>query len=223
LCAGPKEDLLTAAANLEKKANYTWTTELQGRHPIVGPHKGAVDSTGLTSFHMRFEDADIDGVGRGESRFVKAASEWKSAALVTAKRPMPGTPVEPSYRAAALLTQLKTPTQETKSVLEKMDAIEAKADGSFEGALNADLIPGILLSVGISPADARLENAKGSATFWVKEGLLQRYALKYSGLIKGPFGELDLSRTNITEISAVGTTRVELPPEVQKLLDAAKK
>jgi hypothetical protein len=60
--------------------------------------------------------------------------------------------------------------------------------------------------------------AKGSAKFWVKDGVLTKYELKVSGKMEFNGNEMDMDRTTTVEIKDVGTTKVEVPEAAKQKL-----
>jgi hypothetical protein len=62
---------------------------------------------------------------------------------------------------------------------------------------------------------------KGTAKFWVKDGVLSKYETRIEG--KMTFGqnpERDINRATITEIQEVGSTKLEVPAKAKKKLGA---
>ena len=101
------------------------------------------------------------------------------------------------------------------------------ADGVISGDLTAEAV-GQRLSFGRGgrggqgggtppPAPA---NASGSVKFWVKDGALVKYEVHVKGTVQGRGGEMEVDRTTTTEIKDVGTTKVEVPADAKKKLDA---
>ena len=58
---------------------------------------------------------------------------------------------------------------------------------------------------------------KGSAKFWVTDGVLSKYENSIEGEAPGFNGqEMDMTRTTTVEIKDIGTTKVEVPAEAKK-------
>ena len=66
------------------------------------------------------------------------------------------------------------------------------------------------------------EGAKGSAKFWVKDGVLSKYQYNVQGklTVGEDKREVEINRTTIVEIKDVGNTTVKLPEEAKKKLGA---
>ena len=63
-------------------------------------------------------------------------------------------------------------------------------------------------------------DAKGSVKFWLKDGALVKYEFKLKGLIKFGDNEFPNERTTTVEIKDVGSTKLEVPAEAKKKLEA---
>ena len=66
-----------------------------------------------------------------------------------------------------------------------------------------------------------ITDAKGSAKFWTKDGVLTKYEIKVSGKMDFNGQEMNQDRTTTVEITDIGTTKVEVPEAAKKLLEAA--
>ena len=63
-----------------------------------------------------------------------------------------------------------------------------------------------------------VSNAKGSAKFWIKDGVITKYQFKVSGTISRNGNDVNIDRTTTTEIKDVGTTKVTVPDEAKSKL-----
>jgi hypothetical protein len=63
-----------------------------------------------------------------------------------------------------------------------------------------------------------ISGAKGSAKFWVKDGLLSKYEFSVKGTISFNNNDRDVDRKTIVEIKDVGTTKVTIPEAAKKKL-----
>ena len=84
----------------------------------------------------------------------------------------------------------------------------AKDNAGFFGRQPRQGAPG-----GFTPPEPK--DAKGTVKFWVKAGLLIKFELHTSAKITFQDEDHDINRTATTEISDVGSTKIEVP-------DAAK-
>ena len=61
-----------------------------------------------------------------------------------------------------------------------------------------------------------ISDAKGSAKFWITDGVLTKYELNVQGKIDFNGNGIDRNTTTTTEIKDVGKTKVEAPDEAKK-------
>ena len=61
-------------------------------------------------------------------------------------------------------------------------------------------------------------DAKGSVTFWIKDGALTKFETKIQGKVTAGERELDINRTTTVEIKDVGTTKIIVPDEAKQKL-----
>jgi hypothetical protein len=67
-------------------------------------------------------------------------------------------------------------------------------------------------------SDATVSNAKGSAKFWVKDGVLTKYEFKVTGAVSFNGNDMDVDRTTTVEIKDVGATKVNVSEDAKKKL-----
>ena len=63
-----------------------------------------------------------------------------------------------------------------------------------------------------------VNEAKGSAKFWVKDGMLTKYEFKLKGKMKFGDNEFPNDRSTTVEIKDVNNTKVEVPEAAKKKL-----
>lgn len=66
---------------------------------------------------------------------------------------------------------------------------------------------------------ATVTDPKGTATFWVKDGMLSKYEFNVQGKMTFGSREITMNRTTTVEIREVGSTKVEVPDEAKKMLE----
>jgi hypothetical protein len=64
----------------------------------------------------------------------------------------------------------------------------------------------------------KIEGAKGSVKFWIKDGVLTKYETKVQGKVTAGDRENDVDRTTTVEIKDAGTTKLEVPDEAKQKL-----
>ncbi len=67
---------------------------------------------------------------------------------------------------------------------------------------------------GFTPPE--VTDAKGSAKFWVTDGVVTKYELKVQGKMSFNGNDIDINRTTTVEIKDVGTTKINAPADVVK-------
>ena len=61
-------------------------------------------------------------------------------------------------------------------------------------------------------------NPRGSAKFWLKDGLLSKYEYKVQGKVDFNGNEINLDRDTTVEIKDVSATKVDVPDGAKKVL-----
>ncbi|MCI0535250.1 MAG: hypothetical protein L0Z50_08480, partial [Verrucomicrobiales bacterium] len=97
---------------------------------------------------------------------------------------------------------------------------ELKKDGdAYSGDLTEEGAKALLSFGGRGGGGgANVSNAKGSAKFWVKDGVLSKYQYNVKGSVSFGGNDRDVDRTTTTEIKDVGSTKVEVPEDAKKKL-----
>ena len=93
-----------------------------------------------------------------------------------------------------------------------------KGDENYSGDLNEDAVKE-LLSFGPRGAGAEaptISGAKGTAKFWVKDGVISKYEFKVQGSVSFNGNDREVDRTTTVDVKEVGTTKVEVPEEAKK-------
>jgi len=115
-----------------------------------------------------------------------------------------------------MVRNLQSPTDQATNILAGVK--ELKKDGeALAGELTEDGAKNLLRFRRRGEAPT-ISDAKGSAKFWMKDGVLSKYEFKVSGKMDFNGNEVDLERTTTVEIKDVGTTKVEVPEEAKSKL-----
>ena len=250
LAGTPAEDLKSGVDKLAAAANYSWMTsvELPGM-PFTPPAtEGRTVKGGATRLSQEGMDGNTtvailkDGKG-----VVQLADGWKSAEDLPTFGPPPGgggprreggpgpgrggpggpgggRPGGPGgfgAMMARLLLQAKTPTEELSGMVAKLKDLKSTKPGIYVGTLPEELVKP-MLSFGPMPGGPQIKDAKGSAKFWVKEGVLTKYEIEAGGTMNMFGEEREMSRIMTVEIKDAGKTQIEIPAEAAKKLESAK-
>jgi hypothetical protein len=216
LAADPTpKDLVTAAARkLGGQTNYTWTATVvvPDDAPFKpGPTQGKSAKTGFTTVSLSFFDNQVQAVLKGTNAVATGEDgSWKTMEELDQQE-------GPGRFLAAIVRNTRRPADEaseiasfTKELKKDGDAYVSDLTEAGAKSLQTFKMPG-----GESMA---VNEASGSAKFWVKDGALTKYEFKLKGLLKFGDNEFPNDRTTTVEIKDVNTTKVEAPEAATKKL-----
>lgn len=214
--AAPKDDVLAAAKKLGEKANYSWTTTVvvpEGSRYRPGPTDGKTEKDGFTHLKMTFGDNAVQAVFKGDkATFTNPEAGWQTLADLDTSQGS-------GRMANAILRGFKAPAAQAAELV--AGAKELKKDGeTYTSDLTEDAAKPLLTFGRRSGGDVKVSDAKGSVKFWIKDGLLSKYEFKVTGKVTYNDNERDVDRTTTTEVKDVGSTKVEVPDEAKKKLEA---
>jgi hypothetical protein len=223
LCAADdtKSDVKAAAKKLADKPNYSWTSTPKfeggqgggGFRP--GPTEGKIEKGGWVQTSAKFNDATIETVIKGEKGAVKREDEWKTVEELEADDQGPG-----AFMARRIKT-FKAPAAQAEDIADKVKELKKGDDGLYSGDLTDEGAKALSSFGGRRPGGTGgPQNAKGTAKFWVKDGVLAKYEYNLQSTMKRPDSdeEIKVNRTTTVEIKEVGSTKVSIPAEVKKKL-----
>ena len=204
----------SASKQLGEKQNYSWTTstkEADGSSGRLGPVDGKADKGGLTYLSFSVSDVPVEVYMKGEKGTAKALEGWQTFDDVA----------QTSGTAAAIVRFLrayKTPVAQSAQLAESAKNLK-EADGALSGELNEAAVKDLLLFGGRrreGQDPPKIENAKGSVKFWIKDGVLAKYEIKVQGKVTAGDRENEIDRTTTVEIKDAGTTKLEVPDEAKQ-------
>ncbi len=208
----PKDDVTNAAKALTDKANYSWTTTVVvpegggGFRP--GPTEGKTEKDGATQVSMTFGDNTTQFILQGGKSAVHTEDGgWQAPSELDDQGP--------GRFLGAMVKNFKAPGAQVSDVVAAVK--ELKKDGDvYSGDFTDDGAKQMLQFR--RGGNAQVSDAKGSAKFWIKDGVLSKYEVKVQGKVSFNGNDRDVDRTSTTEIKNVGTTKVEVPDEAKKKL-----
>ena len=215
LAADAKEDVTKAAKALAEKGAYSWKTTVAspGAQFPTGPTEGKVDKD-VIYVTMTFRDNKTEAYVKGDKAvYTNQDGEWQSAADAGEG---------PGRFMAARFRNMKAPAEQAQEIAGLVK--EFKKDGdAYTGDLTEEGAKGLLRfrgGRGGGGGDApEIKGAKGTAKFWLKDGVLSKMEYQVKGSMKNRDGEdRDIDRTTTTEIKDVGTTKLTIPEPVKKKL-----
>jgi hypothetical protein len=217
--AEAKEEITAAAKKLGEQANYSWNTTVvvpEGTQFRPGPTDGKTEKDGFTHVKWTFGDNTTDVVKKGDKvAFTNRDGEWQTLAEVENQE-------GPARFRAGMVRNLRTPAEQAVEIAVGVKELKKEGD-AIVGDLTEEAAKNLMRfrrgggggGGGEGPA---ISGAKGSAKFWIKDGVLTKYEFKVSGKMDFNGNEIDLDRTTTTQIKDVGTTKVEIPEGAKKKL-----
>jgi hypothetical protein len=211
--ADAKEELLAAAKALAGKPNYSWKTTVvvpEDAQFKPGPTDGKVEKDGVIFVSSTgFQGNLMHTVKKGEkAALTNQDGDWESVADAENAEGFG------RFRAVAA-RNLKAPADLVADIVSDVKELKKDGDaysGEFteEGAKN-NMRFGGRGARGGGEGGPQISSAKGSAKFWVKDGVLAKMEIKVDGSMDFGGNEIEVIRTSTTEIKDVGTTKIEVP------------
>lgn len=220
--AEPKEAVGAAVKALKEKANYSWSTtsEMANSQFPAMTSKGKTEQNGFTFITSEGFNGEIQAVKKGTNGVVKTEDAWQTAEELR----QGGQGGGPGRGFSGRLLTTPAPAEDAEELLKGVKELKAGDGGVFTAELTEDAAKERASFFGRrrggqgggTPPEPK--DAKGSVKFWVKDGVLTKYELKTSAKMNFQGEEREMDRTSTTDISAVGTTKVEVPEEAKKKL-----
>ena len=217
-------EVKNAAKKLAEKENYSWRTTVDmgtsggnggGGRFRVGPTEGKTEKGGTTFLTMSRGDNTIDAVLKGEKGALKTDEGWKSLSEVTRDD---GGRQNAGRFMGRMLQNYRLPAAEAEDLAGKTKDLK-KTGESYSGDLTEEGVKQLFMRGRRRGADnPGPSNAKGTAKFWVKDGILSKYEYHVEGTVEFNGNERDVKRTTTVEIKDVGTTKISVPEDAAKKL-----
>jgi hypothetical protein len=221
--AEPADEIKAAVAKLEAAPSYAWTTttEMEGFPFTPGPQSGRANRDGWVLLTTERDGSTATAVLKGTNGVVQTADGWKNASELPQPQFGGGTPPDMSAMMGRMLLNSRPPVAEANQLLGKVTSL--KATGAV---ISGELTPEAAKELASMRRGRRgggaapeAKDAKGDVRFWLKDGMLQKYALHTQGTISTPDGqEMAMGRTTTVVFSDVGTAKVEIPDAAKQKL-----
>lgn len=218
LCAAEsaKDEVVAAAKKLGEEANYSWKTTVvvpEGSQFRPGPTEGQTEKDGFTCLKSSFGENTTKTLIKGDKGAVtNQEGEWQGLADVEKE--------EGFGRFRALMARnFKAPAAQAAELAAGTKSLKKEGE-AYSGDLTEEAAKSFM-SFGRRGAGGNAPNiseAKGSAKFWVKDGVLSKYEVKVQGIRSFNGNDQEINRTTTVEIKDVGTTKVVVPEEGKKKL-----
>ena len=209
-----KDDVNNAATKLAAADNYSWkaTTTINGGGNFrPGPTVGKVQKDGLTLVTFSMRDNTIETVLQGKKGAIKTEDGWKSLQEASEDEQGPG------RFMARRLQNFKAPAAEIADLVSDAKDL-SKTDNVYSGELT-EAGAKKLLTFGRRGGNGNgptITGAKGTVKFWVTDGMITKFQTSVQGTVTRNGEDTDVDRTMTTEITDIGTTKVEPPDEAKK-------
>lgn len=212
----PTNQVADAITKLKAATNYSWntTTVLKDSEFTPGPIKGQADKEGFAKMSQAFGDNTTEIVLKADKVAVNGDDGWT---LLGQAGGFPAMFAGGLARNGAAADEAAIALKQVKE-LKPLDGGVLGGDLTSEGA--TDLLTfGPRRTVGENRFPPP-KNAKGSVKFWVKDGVLAKYEWHLLGTVTFGDNDMEMDQTKTTEIQSVGTTKMDIPAEAKKLLEA---
>jgi len=210
----PKDVVTASAKKLGEQTNYTWTATVvvPDDAPFKpGLTKGKTEKEGFATVSLGFFDNQLQVVLKG-SKTVTTSEDgsWKTLEELDQQE-------GPGRFLGILVRGIKRPADEAAGIVSFTK--ELKKDGDVYSSVLTEEGAKALQTFKMPGGDSMAVNdAKGSARFWIKDGVLTKYEFKLKGLLKFGDNEFPNDRTTTVEIRDVNNTKVEVPEAAKKKL-----
>jgi len=218
LAADARDEVKDAAKKLADQANYSWRTTVesagggQNNRFRPGPTDGKTEKGGFTFLSMTRGDntfeAAIKEAGKGA---LKTEDGWQSLSELTVDNGQ----ANRGRFMAMMLQNYRTPAMEAAQLAERVKELK-KTDDAYIGDLTEDGVKQMMAFRRPGGNAPEVANPKGSAKFWIKDGMLTKYEYNVQGTITFNNNDVDVNRTTTVQIKDVGSTKVDVPEEAKK-------
>ena len=206
----PKDDVIAAAKKLGDQPNYSWKQTVvvpDSSQFKPGPTEGKLEKGGITFFTMSFGDDTTKIFLQGDKSAISNPDGGWNTAKELESDEGPG-------RFVAMIARIfKAPAAQAEDLAGTV--ADLKQDG--------DAYSGDMTEAGAKSQFrfGAVTNPKGSVKFWLKDGLITKYEYKLTGKADFNGNQIDVDRDTTVEITDVGTTKIDVPADARKVLEAA--
>ncbi len=212
----PTNQVADAITKLKAATNYSWTSTLKIANSDfnIGPVKGQADKEGFAKMTQDFNDNTTEVVLKGDKVAFKGDDGWQ----------LIGEGADMKSFFAAGLARNGAAAQEAAITLKNVKEVKALDGGALGGDFTSEGATDMMTFGPRRPAGENgfppPKNAKGSVKFWIKDGLLAKYETHLHGTVTFGDNENEMDQTRTVEIQDVGTTKMDIPAEARKKLEA---
>lgn len=216
LGATPKEEVTAAAKKLADQPNYSWKQTItmpEGGQFRPGPTVGKAQKDGLLWVSMTMRDSETQMLRKGDkAAYTDQDGNWQA---VTEGDSGEG----PGRFMGMMVRNLRAPAVQVEQLLTNTAALKKDGD-AYTADLTEEGAKTMMMfgrrGRGGGGEGPSITGAKGSAKFWVKDGMLTKYEYKVQGKMTFNNNEREVDRTTTVEIKDVGTTKIDVPEDAKK-------
>lgn len=214
--AGPADEVTAAARKLADQPNYSWKQTIEmggggggGRGP--GGQEGKIEKGGFAWISMSRGETTVQAIIKGDKGAIKVGEGWKSAEEAAEAANGGAGGWNPARAFARNVKNFKSPAAQVEFIVGKVPELK-KAESSYAGDMTEDGAKEMLSLGGRGGGDApSIRDAKGSATFWIQNGLISKYTFHVQGKMSFNGNDREIDRTTTVEIKDVGATHLDIP------------
>jgi len=195
---------------LGAQPNYSWKENVvvpEDSPFKPGPTEGKAEKGGVKYFTVSFGDNTTKIYLKGDQSAISDPNGgWASAKEMESDE-------GPGRFMAVIVRAFKAPAEQAEELAGT--AKELKKDG--------DVISGDMTEAGAKSQFriGTVTNPKGSVKFWLKDGALVKYEFRLIGHADFNGNGFDVDRDTTVEITDVGATKIDVPADAKKKLEAA--
>ena len=215
-----KDDLTAAAKKLADASNYSWKTTMESGQ-FNTAQEGKTEKSGFTTINIQFGDNQMQAAMKGNKAAIKTEDGWKTTDEMSGDGGQPG----PGMFIARMIQQYKAPGGQAEEYASKLKDVKKDGDvytAEMSGAEAAAMAPrrggGRRGGGGNAQQPPPMQNAKLTLKITVKDGVVTKYSSHVTGTMNIGGEDRDIDTTTTTEISDIGSTKVDLPDDVKKKL-----
>ena len=212
-CAGPADDVTSAAQKLGNEASYSWHTTVvvpaDSRYK-PGPTTGKIIKGAVTYVKTSFRNNTTEVYMKGTNAVLTDPDGgWQT--LADAESDNQG----PARFIGGMIRNFKGPATQAAELVADCQNL-TQTNGAYVSDLTADGAKKLLTFR--RGGNATISDPSGTATFWVANGELTKCEVHVKGTMTFNDNPVPVDRDTTTEISDVGTTAITLPDDVKKLM-----
>jgi hypothetical protein len=209
-----KDDLGAAAKKLADAPNYSWKSTMESGQ-FNTAQEGKTEKGGFTTINIQIGDNQLLAAMKGGKAVARTEEGWKTTEeMANSDQQGPGRFI------GGMIANLKPPGAQAQEFASKLKDVKKDGDvysAELSGADAAALAPRRGRRGGGPPP--QMQNAKLSLKIWTKDGAVTKYTSHVTGTITVNGEDRDIDTTTTTEISDVGSTKVDVPDEAKKKLE----